>query len=126
MSFTRRTFIRLLSVVSLLPYAPRLLAGPSLRDFSTTLVAFLDTLMPADDTPSASDLGVPEKLLTLADNDDRYERLLLNGCLWLENLALKRHDTEFQNLDEPSRVAIVELLETGAAFCPSFHAPRAE
>lgn len=112
MTFTRRAFIRLLSAVPLLQYAARLPAAPSLRDFAATLSAFLDTLMPADDTPSASALGVDAKLLAMADGDDRYGRLLLNGCLWLENMALKRHDTEFHKLDEPARVAIVELLET--------------
>ena len=115
MDFTRRTFIRLLSTLPLLSYAPRLLARPSLRDFRTTLVAFLDTLMPADDTPAASDLGVPDKLMSLADSDRRYERLLLNGCLWLDNMALKRHDYEFHALDEWQRVAIVERLETSQA-----------
>lgn len=113
MPFTRRTFIQLLSAVPLLQYPLHLLAAPSLRDFEPTLIAFVDTLMPADDSPAASEVGVHQQLLNRADGDRRYNRLLLNGCLWLENIALKQYNTEFRSLAEQRRITIVELIATG-------------
>lgn len=111
MSLTRRAFLKLLAVASLLKYSPRLFAAPSLRGFEPTLAAFLDTLMPADETPSASDLNVDRSLLQKAEGDGDYRRLLLNGCLWLENTAHREYQTGFAALEERHRVSIVTLME---------------
>lgn len=111
MSLTRRAFLKLLSLASLLKYPFTVSAAPSLQDFENTLAAFLDTLMPADETPAASELHIDQTLLRQSEEDGRYGRLLLNGCLWLENMALREYQAPFDSLSERQRVGIVEQME---------------
>lgn len=111
MSLTRRAFIKFLSIASLLKYSPSLFAAPSMAGFEKTLALFLDTLMPADETPAASELHIDLALLKKAEANDRYRRLLLNGCLWLENTALDDYQLNFTDLSEQQRIGIVESME---------------
>lgn len=115
MSLTRRAFVKLLSLASLLKWSPRLFAAPSIQDFESTLAAFLDTLMPADEAPSATELNVDHMLLQKAGGDARYTRLLLNGCLWLENTALREFQSPFAELDESQRARIVAAMEQASS-----------
>ncbi|MDZ7734864.1 MAG: gluconate 2-dehydrogenase subunit 3 family protein [Gammaproteobacteria bacterium] len=111
MSFTRRAFIKLLSLGLLLRYPSAVFAGPGLQDHEKTLAAFLDTLMPADETPAASELRIDQTLLQKSDGDERYRRLLRNGCLWLERTARRKYQSDFTALTGRQRVRIVELME---------------
>jgi len=72
-----------------------------------TLEAFLDTLIPSDETPGAIELGVAERIRLLADQDYRYKRLLKSGCVWLDNKASERAADTFSSLDPAKREDIV-------------------
>lgn len=95
----RRFLARLLT----LPFMAGLLAGlpgvanaatlnralvASDRNIAPTLAAFLDTLLPRDATSgSASDLAIPNAILTESHNDPLFTRLLQVGCQWLDLAA---------------------------------------
>lgn len=111
MSFTRRAFIKLLSLGLLLRYPPVVFAGPGRQDHEKILTAFLDTLMPADETPAASELRIDQTLLQKSDGDRQYRRLLRHGCNWLEKTARQQYRAGFAALSEQQRVRIVELME---------------
>ena len=111
MSFTRRTFLKLLSLALALPYPGRLFAASMGHDTAAILTAFLDTLMPADETPAASELGVDKTLLDKAETDRRYRRLLTRGCDWLDNMAVNTYQTHFTALTEQQRIHVVKLME---------------
>ncbi len=81
-------------------------AGISAR----VLPAFLDTLIPADESPSATDLQVDKKLLEKIAQDPAYKKLLDYGCLWLEQRASSQYQESFWQLNEQQRDAIVTLL----------------
>jgi len=113
-SITRRAFLSALSLALLVQHPLRLLAGQAPRDWQATLSAFLDTLMPADETPSATSLRVDAALLEMAQTDTRYRRLLRYGCLWLDRTAQREHESAFAVLTERQRTLIVERLEQQA------------
>lgn len=76
-----------------------------------TLAAVLDTLIPADATPGALQLGVAEKLQEKAKTDTQYRRLLRQGCAWLDSQARKRQGSRYASLAERDRGAILTLAE---------------
>lgn len=117
MSFTRRALLQLLSTALLIQWPwRRLSAAP---DFSTTLTAFIDTLMPADDTPAASALGIDLALQARAENDRRYRSLLQNGCAWLDEIAQRAYGAGFSELPEHQRVRVLEFIEQLAPRSPA-------
>lgn len=111
MAFTRRAFIKLLSLALVLRFPARALAANTGRDVETILPAFLDTLMPADETPAASELLIDRALLEKAETDNRYRQLLRRGCYWLDAMARKHYQTSFADLSDDQRIHIVELME---------------
>jgi hypothetical protein len=52
-----------------------------------TLVVYLDCLIPADDTPSAVELGIDKRLLSLTEQYPKFTPLLKQGLEWLESQA---------------------------------------
>ena len=74
-----------------------------------TLEAYLDTLIPADATPGAVELGVPEKILARAARNTRYRELIERGCAWLDRQARKHGAAHFGALNESQRALIVRL-----------------
>jgi len=78
-----------------------------------TLAAYLDTLIPADETPSATQLGVDEKLLAEAETDSAYLRLIRTGCEWLEEQAKQAGAAHFAALNEEQRERVVNLAAAG-------------
>lgn len=72
-----------------------------------TLRAYVDVLIPADETPSASALGVDRQLLVVAKGQPDYLRLLELGLNWLNLRARTQYGRSFSDLDDASREAIV-------------------
>ncbi len=83
-------------------------------DSLSALPAFLDTLIPEDISPSASQLNVGPDLIRRARRETGFERLLILGCAWLDEQAQSRGQQKFENLDEAARIAIVETAEQSA------------
>jgi hypothetical protein len=71
-----------------------------------TLGAWLDTLIPADQTPSATQLGIDKALLATAADDSDYRALLTFGRLWLDLQARKRGLPGFASLGPEEREAV--------------------
>jgi len=78
-----------------------------------TLAAYLDTLIPADETPSATQLGVTEKILSQAATDSDYLRLLNKACDWLEAQAQQSGAAHFAALSEDQREQVIHLAAAG-------------
>jgi hypothetical protein len=112
MALSRRSFLRLALGTGLLASSGYILKNvflPSQITFreNKTLEAFLDTLIPSDETPGAIELGVAEKIRLLADQDYRYKRLLKSGCGWLDNKASEHAADTFSSLSPAKREDIV-------------------
>ena len=80
----------------------------------TTFAVFLDTLIPADETASASELGLDKAILSSISKQSGYHKLITQGCAWLELIADKRYKQEFVLLNEAARIAIVKEAEASA------------
>ena len=94
-----------------------ILGKPSLAPLQS-LPAFLDTLLPEDQSPSATQMGVDCRLLALTTGR-RERRLLLKGCLWLDRRAMDRYGRTFMALDDSGREAIVaEAATAGPGSLP--------
>jgi len=78
-----------------------------------TLAAYLDILIPADEAPSATQLGVTEHLIAEAANDSGYQRLISKGCTWLDAQAQQQGAAHFAALSEAQRERIVSLAAAG-------------
>lgn len=87
----------------------------SLRGRLDSLPAFVDTLIPADSTPSATQLGLDRTLIRHAEGIENYTRLLELGCEWLDQAATVRHRAPFHALRHDLREAIVTLAEGNPA-----------
>jgi hypothetical protein len=74
-----------------------------------TLAAYLDTLIPADETPGAVQLGVPDKIVAQAATNKGYQQLIQLGCAWLDEQARQQGVESFAALSEAQREQIVSL-----------------
>jgi hypothetical protein len=110
----RRQFLSLgLTSIPLLAMAPAFSAPATLPSGQhPTLLAFLDTLIPADETPSASQLGLETSLIHHAQSIENYMALLTMGCQWLDQQSQASHHVFFWQLAESLRQPIVGLAET--------------
>ena len=112
---TRRELLRLL--VSLSAYLPAswLLAAPtgeSSRKVSiSALGPFLDTLLPEDETPSATQLGVDKEIVERMQNSKRTAKIVVIGCAWLDKKAQELDADEFALLQPSQQESIVTLAE---------------
>ncbi len=68
---------------------------------------YLDTLIPADDSPGATDLGVDQEILSRVRNNAYRSGIIRRGCRWLDETARKRGATDFNALDDIGREAVV-------------------
>lgn len=109
----RRQFLSLgLKSISLLTMAPAFSAQATFPPVQhATLLAFLDTLIPADETPSASQLGLDKSLIRHAQSIENYMGLLALGCQWLDKQASTRDRLPFWQLAETGRQAIIAQAE---------------
>lgn len=111
MSRRRRQF--LLSLVASVAPLPRLASAlpiPVDRDRTApgeTLRRYLDTLIPADETPSASALGVDREVMDIARRLPEYLQLLDLGLAWLDTAARARGAASFAAATDEHRIAIV-------------------
>jgi Gluconate 2-dehydrogenase subunit 3 len=108
MTFSRRSFLRLTLGAGLLASSGYILKDPFLpaqlySGERETLEAFLDTLIPSDETPGALQLGVARKVLAKASEDNQYRRLIRKGCAWLDRKAKERGGTGYAKLGERAR-----------------------
>lgn len=79
---------------------------------------FLDTLIPADHSPSATGAGVDRRLRRLAGRSARHLQLLEAGCRWLDRAAVARGATDFAALDAAGREAVVAGMSAGTPGSP--------
>ena len=77
----------------------------------SALAPFLDTLLPADTTPSASQLEVDKALVALAKRDPSLDQLLTLGCTWLDSEAKQLGSKNFSTLGESLRERVVAQAE---------------
>jgi hypothetical protein len=78
----------------------------------TALPAYLDTIIPRDNSGSASDFGVDRQLIDQASRSRQHMRLLRAGSKWLDSEARKIGAGGFSDLDPSSREVIVERAAT--------------
>lgn len=78
----------------------------------STLEAYLDILIPPDQTPGAVALGVADKLLKKAGTEAPYQVLITSGCQWLNRQANQEGAENFSVLSEESKEKIVRIAET--------------
>ena len=79
----------------------------------TAFAPFLDTLLPADATPSATGLGIDSHLLAVHRKAGSAQ-LLADGCAWLDGQARALGKSGFAALPEAQREAIVGRAATAA------------
>jgi hypothetical protein len=129
LQFSRRTILKL-SVVAilLLTRVKMTLATPLNFPFeenkplqgNLTLRALLDTLIPADETPSALEVGVLEKITEKAAAEPQYERMIRDGCLWLDMKAREQGSSSFANLAESDRDAVLVRAASASRNSPAY------
>lgn len=112
MKLSRRTLLiaASVSVVSVAIY--RMFSNRKPEDLLVTVLPdFLDTLIPADLTPSASQLNVDEDIVDYLHDNPRYKNIVMFGCVWLNKKANELFSTDFYNLSLEEKTQVVEILE---------------
>ncbi len=112
----RRKFLsRLIQSSSLIPLFSHVpLAFSANSEVSSSLTAlprFLDTLLPADSTPSATQLGVDKTLVAHAKKITNYSQLLAIGCRWLDKQSKFVYGKNFSELSDEEAYQVVTQLE---------------
>ncbi len=90
------------------------------RNELATLDAFLDTLVPADETPGALDLGIHEVMAVRIAKDREYRYLVRVGNTWLNTQARAFSKDDFPACDVEERVRIVKNAEDSGPDSPAF------
>ncbi len=117
MRISRRRLLQITSVsalASLLGFQPFRLFGfqpfrpePLSRPEQATLAAFLDVLIPADESPSATELNTHLKIFQRAENEVSYWLILRQGGRWLDKRAQEAGKPAFPALTPQQRGSIV-------------------
>ena len=109
MEFMRRRLIIWFAFGWVFSRVPSARAEPTqpARFAVSTLRAYVDVLIPADETPSGTELAVDKRLLAVAGRQHDYGRLLEMGLDWLNIRARERFGSNFSDLNESGREAIV-------------------
>jgi hypothetical protein len=85
-----------------------------------TFPAYLDTLIPPDaEGPGALQLGVPERLSTIAAADGGYADLIEQFTRWLDERAQALGGVGFADLDDSARATVVRAAESATASSPA-------
>lgn len=102
----------------LLPYfyLPRALANLLSFQQTRTLIAFIDALIPADITPSASQLKLHETLLLYTKDIKNYPELIQLGCEWLDKQAGLIHQQHFLQLSIDQQNSIIHKAANSDAM----------
>jgi len=107
MAVTRRQLFKHCLTTGLLAWLLPARAGQQQAPvLDVTLRAWLDVLIPADETPGAGQLGVDRDLLKKARKDDDYGQVLARGVAWLDRQARDLGDKDFLALDDGARESI--------------------
>lgn len=112
MKSTRRQFLGRSINVSLyvgiqVVFAASFARAGTAENATGSFSAFLDTLLPKDESPAATELGIDKMLLKKAASQKLYGGILRLGCRWLDRLAQKRSGVPFHLLDLAGREDIV-------------------
>ncbi len=83
------------------------------------LAPFLDTLIPADQSPSATALAVDRRLLDRAAREPGYRRRLAAGCRRLDRVARRLGAADFAALDDRRREAVVAVFALARPGTPA-------
>jgi hypothetical protein len=115
---SRRELLRaLLGLAAYLPTSLLLAAAgeSTTRTFSlSALGPFLDTLLPEDDTPSATQLDVDRAVVERMQNNQRMAQVVVMGCAWLDQQAVALGAADFASLQAEQRELIVQRAEQSA------------
>ena len=106
-----QTFIWLVPLWSIRVQAKDLIALVDDPNPLAALAPYLDTLLPADTTPSASQLEVDKAIEAVAKRQPPLAQLLTLGCAWLDNQARQQGRENFASLHESSREQLVAQAE---------------
>lgn len=122
MTVTRRGFLKWSTVLwALTRWLPVAAASQSKPVEDKTLAAWLDTLIPADETPSATQLGVDRMMLDVARNDPDYQVVLGFGRKWLDAQARARGAADFAALDPAAREVVVAQAAAAGKEAPEYY-----
>jgi hypothetical protein len=115
MALTRRVLLKLFALLGVMSASGALPAEKheqSSRAVSLrALGPFVDTLIPEDATPSATQLGVDRALIDQARTDSNIAMLLVAGCDWLDKVAREQDMEEFSELDQAAREEVLRTSE---------------
>ncbi len=125
----RRQFVQLVSSSALLApglaWGEKTLQQPSrdpayqnLQDPWLTIAEVQQHLLPADEqSPGAEQIGALNFLQTMlqAQNDPQESEFIQQGVGWLNQLANKQHQTNFQQLEPAQRESLLRQIETSNA-----------
>lgn len=113
---SRRYFLGLSLLTGLLGGCGKIFRPPPPKTTGPgTLEAYLDTLIPPDESPGGGELGVAEKILAKAAKNSRYRRLIEAGSDWLDGEARKHGAERFADLSAAQREGVVTLAAAGKA-----------
>jgi hypothetical protein len=112
---SRRELLRaLLGLATYLPTSFLLAAAgePTTRKFSlSALGPFLDTLLPEDESPSATQLGVDRAIVERLPGNSQMAGVVAMGCAWLDQQAMALGAGDFASLQPEQREAIAGRAE---------------
>jgi hypothetical protein len=115
MALTRRLILKLIGSLGVMFTSRGILAEKTKQSSGINplraLSPFVDTLIPEDTTPSATQLGVDKALVDQANIDPNLAILLNSGCNWLNRVAQELGLDEFAELDQAGRENVVRLAE---------------
>lgn len=119
MTINRRFLLKLLAALGVMlaqrvTLAEQLKQTPS-RDSLRALGPLVDTLLPEDSTPAATQLGVDKALIDKARANRKFAEFLTGGCAWLDKAARERGADDFAGLDQAAREAVVTTAEQSSA-----------
>lgn len=84
-----------------------------------TVIAVIDLLIPATDTPGAKEARVNRYIdLMLTDGPDQQRVSFLDGLGWLDGHARDRHGKTFKTLSRDEQTGILKALDSESAPKP--------
>jgi len=75
-----------------------------------TVQALSDTIIPATDTPSASQAGVPGYIDYVVNSNANWKKLFREGLVWLDTQCTSKHGKPFRELSDAQKEGVVAPL----------------
>jgi hypothetical protein len=85
----------------------RIPAGGQMVEPPPALGPLIDVLLPLDQSPSGTDLGVDEYLWSRALRREEHGRLVWLLCAWLDREAVSAGADDFSSADEAQKITLV-------------------